>query len=67
MAKKDEMAFVDDLKKQEKRRIRIPKKNDKDNGFVPVSITGYIYQIKKGEWVEVPLEVARTLEEANYI
>ena len=63
MAKKDEMAFVDDLKKQEKRRIRIPKKNDKDNGFVPVSINGYIYQIKAWELETLVETVMENFEE----
>ena len=40
--------------------------NDEET-FVPVVINGYIYQIKRGEEVEVPKEVARILKEAGYI
>lgn len=65
--KRNENAFVDELKAEPKVRIRIPKKDEHDNGCVPVSINGYIYQIKKGENVEVPLSVEKILEDAHYI
>ena len=56
------------VKKQEKVKIVIPKDPiNKNDSFVPVAINGYIYQIKRGETVEVPKEVARILKEAGYI
>lgn len=53
---------------EEKKEITIPIDvlNKKDS-FVPVSINGYIWKIKRGEAVKVPLEVARILKEAGYI
>jgi hypothetical protein len=53
---------------EEKKEITIPidALNKKDS-FVPVSINGYIWKIKRGEAVKVPLEVARILKEAGYI
>ena len=53
---------------EEKKEITIPidALNKKDS-FVPVSINGYIWKIKRGEAVKVPLEVARLLKEAGYI
>lgn len=55
-------------KKVEKVKVTIPKDPvNKNDSFVPVSINGYIYQIKRGEEVEVPKEVARILKEAGYI
>ena len=53
---------------EEKVKIVIPKDQiNKNDSFVPVAINGYIYQIKRGETVEVPKEVARILKEAGYI
>jgi hypothetical protein len=53
---------------EEKKEITIPidALNKKDS-FVPVSINGYIWKIKRGEAVKVPVEVARILKEAGYI
>lgn len=42
-------------------------KLNKEDVVVPVCINGYTYQIKRGEWVDVPEEVARILEEAGYM
>ena len=54
--------------KGKKVRIRLPKdKLNKEDVVVPVCINGYTYQIKRGEWVDVPEEVARILEEAGYM
>ena len=52
----------------EKVEIVIPKDrlNEKD-AFVPAAINGYIWKIKRGEKVSVPVEVARILKEAGYI
>ena len=52
----------------EKVEIVIPKDrlNEKD-AFVPAAINGYIWKIKRGEKVSVPVEVARILREAGYI
>lgn len=46
--------------------IPIDQLNKKDS-FVPVSINGYIWKIKRGVTVKVPAEVARILKEAGYI
>ena len=65
-AEKKEVAPV--KKQEEKVKIVIPKDPiNKNDSFVPVAINGYIYQIKRGETVEVPKEVARILKEAGYI
>lgn len=57
-----------ELAKGKKVRIRLPiDKLNKEDVIVPVCINGYTYQIKRGEWVEVPEEVARILEEAGYM
>lgn len=52
----------------DKVKIRIPfdKLNPKDLA-VPVCINGYIWQINRGEYVEVPKAVADVLSEAGYI
>lgn len=52
----------------EKVEIVIPKDklNEKD-AFVPVAINGYIWKIKRGEKVSIPVEAARILREAGYI
>ena len=69
MAKKNEneLAFIEVLKAEPKVKIRIPQKDEKDTDDVPVSINGHIYQIKKGEFVEVPESVAQILINAHYI
>lgn len=49
-------------------KIKIPV--DKENPgekFVPVTINGWTWTIKRGESVEVPVAVAKLLEDANYI
>lgn len=51
-------------------RIPVPQGMDPDKArklLVPVQINGYTFQINRGEWVEVPQEVANILSEANYI
>lgn len=63
-----EKATGEELSKGKKVRIRLPKdKLNKEDVVVPVCINGYTYQIKRGEWVDVPEEVARILEEAGYM
>lgn len=63
-----EKATGEELAKGKKVRIRLPKdKLNKEDVVVPVCINGYTYQIKRGEWVDVPEEVARILEEAGYM
>ena len=49
-------------------RIKVPVDplNPKDL-MVPVVINGYLWNIKRGETVEVPENVANILENANYI
>ncbi|MDL2215733.1 hypothetical protein LJB77_01485 [Ruminococcaceae bacterium OttesenSCG-928-N02] len=61
-------AFGDTLAQQKKVRIKIPKDpiNPADS-FVPVCVNGYIYQINRGESVDVPQTVAELLEEGKYI
>ena len=52
----------------EKKAVTIPiDQLNKKDAFVPVSINGYIWKIKRGVEVKVPLEVARILKEAGYI
>lgn len=52
----------------EKKTIIIPKSEiNKEDSFVPVAINGYIWKIKRGVEVEVPVEVARILKEAGYL
>ena len=56
------------LKAEEKVKIKIPVDQlNKNDDSVPVVVNGYIYQIKRGERVEVPEVVANILEEAGYI
>ena len=63
-----EKATGEELANGKKVRIRLPKdKLNKEDVVVPVCINGYTYQIKRGEWVDVPEEVARILEEAGYM
>jgi len=61
-------AAGEEIKKLPKVKIRIPKDplNPKDE-VVPVCINGYIWQIKRGETVEVPKPVADILADAGYI
>lgn len=47
-------------------KIPIDQQNKKDL-IVPVIINGYRWEIKRGEKVVVPAQVAKILEEANYI
>lgn len=58
----------DELRNGPKVRIKIPidKQNTTDL-TVPVSVNGHVYQIKRGEYVEVPAVVAEILEGAGYI
>jgi len=52
----------------EKVRIRIPvDKMNKDDLIVPVCVNGYIYQIERGKYVEVPQTIADILENAGYL
>ena len=61
-------SFIDKLKKQKKVTISIPLRDDDEEGaFEVVSINGYIYQIKKGEDVEVPVEVKKRLTKSGRI
>ena len=62
------LKIKEQLDKMPKKHVRIPidEKNKKDM-FVPVTISGYTYQIQRGESVEVPEEVERILIEAKYI
>lgn len=55
------------LNEGEKVKVKIKKRNDNDNALVPVGINGHIYSIPKGVEVEVPKQVKRILEEADYI
>jgi cytochrome b involved in lipid metabolism len=55
------------LEQLPKEKVRIMKSSNPNDTFVPVSINGYVYQIKRGEDVEVPNEVRNILIEAGYI
>lgn len=65
---KSALSVKEQLDNMPKRTVRIPmdEKNPKEVS-VPVTISGYTYQIKRGESVEVPEEVERILIEAKYI
>lgn len=53
---------------KDKVSIRIPfDAMNKEDSYVPVCINGYIYQIKRGEDVEVPTQVRQLLCDAGYI
>ena len=58
--------FVQELEKESKVSVRI-KADPKDKEDVPVRINGYVYQIKRGEFVKVPKTVAELLAQAGYI
>lgn len=49
-------------------RIKVPidKQNEKDL-YVTAQVNGYTFQIKRGEYVEVPEPVAKQLERAGHI
>lgn len=65
MAKKAGYEINNEFKKI---RIKIPKDPlNKDDHTIPVCINGYIWNIKRGETVEVPEVVADVLENAGYI
>ena len=52
----------------QKKTVAIPMSElNKKDSFVPVSFNWYIWKIKRGVEVEVPVEVARILKEAGYI
>lgn len=56
------------LKQSEKIKIKIPiDKLNPEDLYVPVCISGYIYQIERGKSVEVPEAVSDILSEAGYI
>lgn len=60
--------FKEYLDNEEKANIRIPidPQNPKDL-FVRVALNGAIYQIQRGENVEIPKSIAQILREAKYI
>lgn len=65
--KKEALKTAKELKKATVRiKIPVDPLNPKDL-VVPVMINGYIWQIKRGETVDVPEEVANILENAKYI
>lgn len=66
MAKEKTIKQLLDEQPKEKVRIPLNDRNPEDK-TVSVIINGYRYVIKRGETVEVPVEVARTLEESKYI
>lgn len=56
------------LAEENKVRIRLPAdKLNREDVVVPVCVNGYTYQIKRGEWVNVPQTVADILERAGYL
>lgn len=71
-AKPEAKTIKEKLDAQPKVKIRIPIPSNMDPEkakqlFVPVTISGYTYQINRGVWVEVPTSVAEILAESNYI
>ncbi len=63
-----EMAAARALNAQKKVRVRIPLHPlNEDDRVVPVSVNGYNFFIRRGEWVEVPETVAELLANADYI
>lgn len=65
--KKEALNTAKELKKATVRiKIPVDPLNPKDL-VVPVMINGYIWEIKRGETVDVPEEVANILENAKYI
>lgn len=52
------------LARQDKRVIMIPS-SEKDKDAVPVGINGYVYNIPRDKWVEVPDSVCEVLENAS--
>lgn len=65
--KKEALKTAEELKKATVRiKIPVDPLNPKDL-VVPVMINGYIWEIKRGETVDVPEEVANILENAKYI
>lgn len=67
VAKKNELAFVDEIKAEKKIPVRIPIGRGNDTSDVTVSINGHIWQIKRGELIEVPESVYMILVDAKYI
>ena len=65
--KKEALKTAKELKKATVRiKIPVDPLNPKDL-VVPVMINGYIWEIKRGETVDVPEEVSNILENAKYI
>lgn len=59
-------ATIEALKKQPKRTINIPKEpGESEDAFETVMINGYIMQIKKGVYVEVPEQVAKIIMDSQ--
>ena len=55
-----------DACKKVKIKIPLDKQNPKDL-TVEVQINGYVYQMKRGEFIEVPEPVVKLLERGKYI
>jgi len=53
------------LKKQKKYAIRIPS-TETQREPVEVGVCGYVYRIKRDEWVEVPEAVVEVLNNAQF-
>lgn len=59
-------ATIEALKKQSKITINIPKEpGEKEDAFETVMINGYIMQIKKGVYVEVPEQVGKIIMDSQ--
>lgn len=63
--------IAEQLNAQPKQRIKlyqVPEdSSDKPWPDVTCAVNGYVYQLKRGEWVEVPQTVVEILEEAGHI
>lgn len=65
--KEESKKIGEKLNEQPKVKVKVKASGKDDKAPVPVGINGYIYQVPKGVYVEVPEQVAQILEEADYI
>jgi hypothetical protein len=64
----DTKAMLDAQEKVRIRAYQVPAdSSDRPLPDLTVAINGYVYQIKRGEWVEVPQTVADILAESGHI
>lgn len=66
-AEKKENKKVTEKSVEKKKTIVIPVDERDPDNYVPVVINGKIYQVKKGEEVQVPEEVYNILKRSGYL